>query len=68
MKNLDNSIQNLTNSGLEQVSYNKGVLFTTVFVLKVSLIYLMIYSICRLAIVEKDLDGGKDKNGFPDKG
>ena len=24
MKNLDNSIQNLTNSGLEQVSFNKG--------------------------------------------
>ena len=24
MKNLDNSIQNLTNSGLEQVSYNEG--------------------------------------------
>ena len=24
MKNLDNSIQNLTNSGLEQINYKKG--------------------------------------------
>ena len=32
------------------------------------MIYLQFQDIWRLAIVENDLDGGKDKNGFPCKG